>query len=161
MANYLPATYQPNWGYSGVGQQVYPQYAQPTQQPMSAAQQTQQVNPGLIWVDGEVGAKAYQMPSGWPSNQPIALWDTNDTVIYLKSTNPMGMPNPLQKARYVLEEYKQTGVGKTAIASGDAQDMSEYVKKDDMERMKHELMEAINGVNTSGTAAKRTVKGET
>ena len=59
---------------------------------------------GLIWVDGEVGAKAYQLPAGWPVNTPIALWDTNDTVIYLKSTNQMGMPNPLQIAHYQLEE---------------------------------------------------------
>ena len=77
---YLPAPYT-NWS---------------TMQP----QQTQ----GLIWVDGEVGAKAYQLPPGWPANTPLALWDTNDTVIYLKSTNQMGMPNPLQIAHYQLEE---------------------------------------------------------
>lgn len=69
-------------------------------------------NQGLIWVDGEAGAKAYQLPAGWPANTPIALWDTNDTVIYLKSHN-QGMPNPLQKARYQLEEYvpRQSGAG--------------------------------------------------
>lgn len=69
----------------------------------SAAMQPQQTQ-GLIWVDGEVGAKAYQLPPGWPANTPLALWDTNDTVIYLKSTNQMGMPNPLQIAHYQLEE---------------------------------------------------------
>ena len=159
MPNY-PVPYQNNWGYSNVGQQMYPQYQQAfAQQP---AQQMQQVQNGMgiKWVDGEVGAKAFQMPAGWPPNQPIDLWDTNDTVIYLKSINPMGMPNPLQKARYELEGVK-TGEKATGY-SGDAEakpDMSQYVKKDDMERMKQELMDAIGNVSTSG--ARRTSKGET
>lgn len=151
MAYNLPTAYQP-YGYSGVGQQMYPSYqAQPAQNV-----QTQQSGHGLIWVDGEVGAKAYQMPAGWPANQPIALWDTNDTVIYLKSVNPMGMPNPLQKAHYTLEEHKST----SQMRSGaEAPDMTGFVRKEDMERMKQELMEAINSVNTSG-ANRRPVKGE-
>ena len=151
MAYNLPATYNPTWGYSGVGQQMYPNY-QTQSMAMQPNQQNQQSGHGLIWVDGEVGAKAYQMPNGWPSNQPIALWDTNDTVIYLKSTNPMGMPNPLQKAHYRLEESKSA----SPMRSGDAEpNMGEYVRKEDMERMKQELMEAISSVNTSG---KRTAK---
>lgn len=159
MANYLPANYQQPYGYSGVGQQMYPQYNQPMMNtPQSGT--TPQGGPGLIWVDGEVGAKAYQMPSGWPPNQPIALWDSNDMVIYLKSINPMGMPNPLQKAHYTLEERKSTGMGQSGNAEPAQPDMSKYVSKDDMERMKQELMEAINGVNTSGNATRRTAKGE-
>ena len=144
MANY-PVPYQNNWGYSGIGQQMYPQYGQNTQ-PVQQTQQSAQTG-GLIWVDGEVGAKAYQLPQGLPANQPIALWDTNDTVIYLKSVNPMGMPNPLQKAHYTLEEHKSATPGR----SGDTgTDMNEYVRKDELEKMKTELMEAISNVNTSG-----------
>ena len=151
MAYNLPAAYQP-YGYSGIGQQMYQAYqAQPGQNV-----QTQQSGHGLIWVDGEVGAKAYQMPNGWPANQPIALWDTNDTIIYLKSMNPMGMPNPLQKAHYTLEEHKSAN----PMRSGDTgPDLSGYVRKEDLERMKTELMEAINGVNTSG-ANRRSAKGD-
>jgi len=145
MANY-PVPYQP-WNYSGVGQQMYPQYPQSMPNTQQTSQTTQ--TGGLIWVDGEVGAKAYQLPAGMPANQPIALWDTNDTVIYLKSVNPMGMPNPLQKAHYTLEEYKSATPGRSGAAES-THDMSEYVKKEDMERMKQELTEAINSVNTSG-----------
>ena len=144
MANY-PVPYQNNWGYSGIGQQMYPQYGQQAQ-PVQQTQQSAQTG-GLIWVDGEVGAKAYQLPQGLPANQPIALWDTNDTIIYLKSVNPMGMPNPLQKAHYTLEEHKSA----TPVRSGDTgTDMTEYVRKDELEKMKTELMEAISNVNTSG-----------
>ena len=146
--SYLPATYQPSWNYGGLNQQMYPQYQQ-----NMPAQQTQN-SPGLIWVDGEVGAKAYQMPQNWPANQPIALWDTNDTVIYLKSINPMGMPNPLQKACYKLE-----GMNSGEKVSGHAEpDMSEYVRKEDLDKMKHELMETIDGLSISGRKAAQ--KGE-
>ena len=159
MPNY-PVPYQNNWNYSGVGQQMYPQYQQSMNQMQMPAQQTSQTShggPGLIWVDGEVGAKAYQMPNGWPSNQPIALWDTNDTVIYLKSINPMGMPNPLQKAHYELEGMK-TGE-KTTGYSGDAEprpDMTQYVKKEDLERMKQDLIDTIGQMQTSGTGVRKT-----
>ena len=161
MANY-PVPYTPTWNYSGIGQQMYPQIQQSmAQMPVQQTQQTPQGGPGLIWVDGEVGAKAYQLPAGWPSNQPIALWDTNDTVIYLKSTNPMGMPNPLQKAHYTLDCMK-TGE-KTTGYSGDTEpkcnhDMSQYVKKEDMERMKQDLIDTIGQMQTSTGVRKSSVK---
>ena len=143
MPNYLPATYQPSY-YSGIGQQMYPQFQGQQTQPVPQSQQTG----GLIWVDGEVGAKAYQLPSGLPANQPVALWDTNDTIIYLKSVNPMGMPNPLQKAHYTLEEHRGTG---PATSGAELPDVTQYVRKEDMEQMKQELMDAISKVNTSGS----------
>ena len=158
MPNY-PVPYQQNWNYSGVGQQMYPQL-QGTQ--MTYANQPVQQNQqyGLIWVDGEIGAKAYQMPTGLPANTPIALWDTNDTVIYLKSVNPMGMPNPMQKARYTLEENK-SGV-RTQGFSGDTEaklDMSQYVRKEDLEKMKQDLMDTIGQMGTNGTGVRRNTKG--
>ena len=156
MPNY-PVPYQNNWGYNNVGQQMYPQYQQAyAQQPMQQNMQNQS-GMGIKWVDGEVGAKAFQMPAGWPPNQPIDLWDTNDTVIYLKSINPMGMPNPLQKARYELEGVK-TGE-KTTGYSGDPEqkaDMSQFVKKEDLERMKQDLIDTIGQMNTSGTGVRKT-----
>ena len=142
MANY-PVPYQNNWNYSGVGQQMYPQYQQSMNQ--MPVQQTSQTHNGMgiKWVDGEVGAKAYQMPAGWPPNQPIDLWDTNDTVIYLKSINPMGMPNPLQKIHYTMEEAQRPPVstqscdGKPLLPSGD------YVTRGDLEKLKEEIREAL------------------
>ena len=151
MSNY-PVPYQNPWNYSGTYSQQYPTYMQ------SMAQQAQSTSGdhGIKWVDGEVGAKAYQMPAGWPANTPIALWDTNDTVIYLKSTNPMGMPNPLQKARYKLEDYQQLG----RMSEDPAPDMSEYVRKDDLDRVKEELMETINGLSISGSSRRQAAREE-
>ena len=161
MNSYLPATYQPTWNYSGVGQQVYPQLQAQSMTPPQAPQTSGTCTHGLIWVDGEVGAKAYQLPQGLPANQPVALWDTNDTIIYLKSINPMGMPNPLQKAHYTLEEYKSTS---GTVRSGSPEpvpvmpDMSEYVRKEDLERIKQDLMDSIKSTNVSGETGRRSMR---
>jgi len=164
MANY-PVPYQNNWGYSGVGQQMYPQYQGQGMQQMGMSMgqmQPQHSGVGIKWVDGEVGAKAYQMPQGWPANQPIDLWDTNDTVIYLKSVNPMGMPNPLQKAHYTLEEYRGTGPSTPVSGAAAAEhevaampDMSQYVKKEDLERLRQDMIDTIGTMGTSGTGVSR------
>lgn len=140
--------------YSANNYSAYPsmqtQYAQPT-----ASYQAQQQPVGIIWVDGEVGAKAYQLPANWPVNAPMPLWDTNDTVIYLKSTNQMGMPNPLQKIHYTMEEVKVTPMvgnsGNTQPALP-APDMSNYVTKDDLNRIKEELKEAMTSAGKEAKA---------
>lgn len=145
-------------------QQQYSQaYQQPYQQPAMSYAQPQQQRVGIEWVDGEVGAKAFQLPVGWPANAPMPLWDTNDTVIYLKSINQMGMPNPLQKVRYTMEEQPRMSAAMSSQAtlpSGDMQqqnhampDMSEYVRKDELNQMKEELKAAITsaGTNTAET----------
>lgn len=142
-------------------QQQYSQAAQPqymVQTGNSYASQQQPV--GIVWVDGEVGAKAYQLPSGWPVNAPMPLWDTNDTIIYLKSTNQMGMPNPIQKVRYTMEEAPKSSPLMSTQAMPSAEqthlmpDMSEYVRKDELEQMKEELKAAITSAGGAAAEAK-------
>lgn len=137
-----PGYYMPSLYY---GQQSFTQPITNmpiTQQSYSPPPQQTPPAQGMIWVDGEVGAKAYQMPQGWPSGTPIALWDTNDTVIYLKSNNQMGMPNPLQKIHYTLEENKNQSMLPAGNLSG-SPDMQNYVTKSDFEQMKNELKEML------------------
>ena len=127
---YLPAPFQPTW---------YPQVPQP----VSAAPPPQQ---GLIWVDGEAAAKAYQMPAGWPANTPIALWDTNDTIIYLKSTNSMGMPNPLQIAEYQLRELRSARSGAAGREdyteqTWDEERQNKFASKQELQELKDMIME--------------------
>ena len=69
--NGFPATYQP----------IYPQYQPP-------AQSTPQQN-GIIWVQGEAGAKSYMVAPG----QTVQLWDSEEKIIYLKSADTSGMPS--------------------------------------------------------------------
>lgn len=129
--NFYPAS------YNGVGQASFAPYVQ---QPMMQ-QSTSTQYKSMEWVEGEVGAKAFQMPQGWPANQPIPLWDSTDTVIYLKSWSPMGMPNPMQKLHYNMEEQKTLPQGN--VSGTEASDMSQYVTKSDFESMKNELKEML------------------
>lgn len=88
----------------------------------------------MEWVEGEVGAKAYQMPQGWPANQPIPLWDSTDTVIYLKSWSPMGIPNPMQKLPYTMPETQNT-----AVLQGTSGAAVDFATKDDITSLREEI----------------------
>ena len=133
----LPAAYQ-NSSYAAAPQMMPQQSYQ--MQPMN------QSMPGtLIWVDGEVGARAWQFPQGWPVNTPVALWDTNDYIIYLKSMNSMGIPNPIQKVHYTMDEVQQPALMAGQSGTPAAQPaMADYVTKDDMKSMEERIMAAFN-----------------
>lgn len=140
------STYGQMYG-TGYGQNLYPQQLQPIQ-PQSFGQ-NMPVEGEIKWVDGEVGAKAHQIPAG--TTKPVALWDTNDTVIYLKSMNQYGIPNPIQKIYYRMEEVSQKPMGndQARLESGAVQpeqkpDMTGYIRREEMESMKEELMKAIH-----------------
>lgn len=47
------------------------------------------VNSGLIWVQGEAGAKSYIVAP----NNTVPLWDTERQTVYLKSCDASGMPS--------------------------------------------------------------------
>lgn len=62
---------------------IPPMYAQPAVNPQSPAQDT-----GIIWVQGEAGAKAYMVAPG----NTVVLWDSESNTIYIKSADMAGMP---------------------------------------------------------------------
>lgn len=61
-------------------------YSGQYQQPQPASQSS---NNGVIWVQGEEGAKAYMVAPG----NTVQLWDVENPVIYLKSADVSGMPS--------------------------------------------------------------------
>lgn len=82
-------------GISGYPQQGYYNNPMPDrvtpyggqyQQPQPASQSS---NNGVIWVQGEEGAKAYMVAPG----NTVQLWDVENPVIYLKSADVSGMPS--------------------------------------------------------------------
>lgn len=91
----------------------------------------------MEWVEGEVGAKAYQKPAELPANQPIPLWDSTDTVIYLKSWSPMGIPNPMQKLRYEMPEPQNAMTLQNNAQSGATN--SDFATKDDLNSLRDEI----------------------
>lgn len=132
--NFFPVTYPQQYSTG-----MNPQLAQtPGQQGYSG---TPAIKP-MEWVEGEIGAKAFQMPQGWPANQPIPLWDSTDTVIYLKSWSQMGIPNPLQKLKYEMPQSQNQQMLQSGNMSGTANN-GEYITKEDFEAFKTEIRESM------------------
>ena len=68
------------------------QMAQPYQERLSQMQapvHNPQVNQGLLWVSGEVGAKSYLVAP----NSTVLLMDSDAQRFYLKSADNSGMPS--------------------------------------------------------------------
>ena len=108
-----------------------------TQYPYYNQSYTQNIK-SMEWVDGEVGAKAFQMPAGWPPETPIVLWDSTEKKIFLKSWNNAGMANPMQELDYTIKERVNPAMLPPSI-SGETQDMSKYATKEDFEELKKEI----------------------
>lgn len=87
---------QPYNGYFNMGYQ-YPGYTQP--------QQTQQQSSGIIWVQGEAGAKSYLVAP----NTTVQLWDSEAQVIYLKSADASGMPS-MKIIDYTIRDVNQNHI---------------------------------------------------
>lgn len=58
-------------------------------QPMQQPAQPPQTNQGLLWVQGEAGAKSYLVAP----NTTVLLMDSEGSRFYLKSTDNAGMPS--------------------------------------------------------------------
>ena len=99
MAYYAPF-YRPTY-YDPVQQnpmgQYNPQYQQPVTPP-TAQTVSQQGNSGLIWVQGEAGAKSFLVAPG----NTVMLMDSEGERFYLKSADASGMPMPLR-----IFDYKE------------------------------------------------------
>ena len=81
--------------------QYYPQQAQMQGAQMSLPNQPQQT--GIIWVQGEAGAKSYLVAP----NTTVQLWDSERQVIYLKSADASGMPS-MKILDYTIRDRLQT-----------------------------------------------------
>lgn len=120
----------------------YPQYTYGYPQNQSYANNNIK---SMEWVDGEIGAKAFQMPAGWPAETPIALWDNSEKKIYLKSWNQMGMANPMQESCYEIKERTNPALLPGNI-SGD--NGGQYVTRNDFEQLKQEIQELARSIQT-------------
>ena len=99
---------------------------QPVQQMPTPAQQT---NNGLVWVQGEAGAKSFLVAPGCT----VMLMDSEGERFYLKSADASGMPLPLRVFEYKerTETAQQTAGG--SVATFDDLD-NKFVTRDEFER---------------------------
>ena len=142
MANY---PYQPMpQPYADRLAQLQNQYQQAVNVPQM--QPTQQVNQGLLWVSGEVGAKSYLVAP----NSTVLLMDSDSSRFYLKSADNAGMPN-----LRIFEYTEVTGTPQNApqATNTDLKDLdSKYVKREEYEGLKRQyesIMERLDNINSN------------
>ena len=108
--SYFPQTYQPYYQQPMYQQTQQPQMMQsPTPAQQSSA--SQPMSSGIIWVQGEAGAKSYLVAP----NTTVQLWDSERQTIYLKSADASGMPS-IKTLDYTIREMPQNNV---SVASND------------------------------------------
>lgn len=119
---------------------MYPSYYQPmnysSQNYSNQNGNQQQATANLIWVQGENAAKAYPVASG----QSVLLMDSEDSVMYIKSTDQSGMPQPLRIFEYKEKTGHQNASG---IASKPSE---EYVSRKEFEAFRDDVRREIKGI---------------
>lgn len=123
-------------------QRQMPQFPQPVQPP--------QANQGLLWVQGETGAKSYLMAP----NTTVLLMDSEGSRFYLKSTDNAGMPS-LRTFEYT--EVVQNAPQATQTATEDLD--SKYVTRSEYDALQAKYAEIMDKLDsfravpdTGGTA---------
>lgn len=118
----FPATYQPMNYHNYQPVNNYPV------NPYNQQSQPVQNTGGLIWVQGEAGAKSYMVAP----NTTVQLWDSENQVIYLKSADASGMPS-IKTLEYKLREEPQTVFPANPINNMD------YATKAELEALRSDL----------------------
>lgn len=101
----------------------------------------------MISVDGEMAARAWQMPAGVAPGTVIPLWDVDMVHVYFKSVDNYGRLNPMRKARIVFEDEPQNLPEGQSGMSGNEQ----YVSKADFDAFRNEMRQMMGGKNQNGS----------
>lgn len=129
--SYFPVGYQPAQAY--YPQYVYPQAQQtqnvPSVQPTQPQQGNQPMTSGIIWVQGEAGAKSYLVAP----NTTVQLWDSERQTIYIKSADASGMPS-IKTLDYTIREMPQNNVSFSPEATSTA-----FATKDEVNLLANEI----------------------
>ena len=142
MTNYGP--YQPMpQPYADRLTQLQNQYNQAVNVPQMQTVPQQQVNQGLLWVSGEVGAKSYLVAP----NSTVLLMDSDAQRFYLKSADNAGMPS-LRIFEY--SEITNAPQNVPQALNTDLKELdSKYVKREEYEGLKRQyesIMERLDSM---------------
>ena len=118
---YEPAQQNPTGQFN---QQFQPPTAPPATQPMA-----QQGNNGLIWVQGEAGAKSYIVAPG----NTVMLMDSEGERFYLKSADASGMPMPLRIFEY-KERTETPSQASSAPVTAQSVNLDNFVTREEFEQ---------------------------
>lgn len=119
----------------------YPQmYYQPQYQTPTIQQPQQPTNNGIIWVQGEAGAKSYLVAP----NNTVQLWDSEEQVIYLKSADASGMPS-MKVLDYTIRNANSSSVVPTAVQAEDR-----YVTKEELKAFQETIERRLQTLSERG-----------
>lgn len=102
----------------------------PTQISVAPTTPTQNEN-GIMWVQGEAGAKSYLVGAG----RSVLLMDSESSRFYIKSTDNSGMPMPLR-----IFEYKEVTTQAPVVTPEAGQ---KYVTHDELKKWTNDLLGRI------------------
>ena len=116
-----------NNGFPVNYQQMYPQYNFVPQQQYNQPVVQQPVNDtGILWVQGEAGAKSWAVAPG----KSVMLMDSESNTFYIKSSDQSGMPMPLR----IFDYTERTGQQNHAQAAQHVEfDTSRFVTWDKLD----------------------------
>lgn len=124
---YQPTYYNPTPARQDM--QYNQQFQQPMAQPTPQTPTAQQSGNGLIWVQGEAGAKSYLVAPG----NTVMLMDSEGERFFLKSADASGMPLPLRTF-----EYKETNEAACKASGGSVSGLDKlddrFVTREEFER---------------------------
>ena len=124
--NYIP----------GVPIYTAPQSTNYSYQPQPPVQN--QIEDSTIWVEGENAAKSYIMKR----NSRLALWDSTDKKIYLKTIDNEGKPSTITLKYEIIEPKKPEDI---------------YITKEEFNDVMTNLTNAINDLKGALTNVKSSV----
>ena len=96
--------------------------------------QPQMTTQNLIRVNGIDGAKAYQMPA----NSTVALFDNNEDIMYIKTTDGAGFP-----------AIRTFAFNEVVANTNPIQDTADYVTRDEFNKLKEELLNGKQSISRS------------
>lgn len=129
--NYIPQFYQP-------------QYASP-----QVSNNQQNISAGITWVQGENAAKSYPVAAG----QSVLLMDSENSVMYIKSTDQSGMPLPLRIFDYIERVNNPSESVKEQLSDVN------YVTKEEFDIFKDEIKSELKRSRINRNQSKEVEKG--
>lgn len=125
---------------NGFPMTYYPQYPQynyvPQQQVMQQPTAQQPVNEnGILWVQGEAGAKSWAVAPG----KSVMLMDSEANTFYIKSSDASGMPMPLRIFDYTERTVQQMS-NHPQVRQQPEIDTSKFVTREEFDKKVTELL---------------------
>lgn len=119
-------------------------YMRGMQQQPQMQQQPRQNN-GLIWVQGEAGAKSHPLNPG----ETALLMDSEDGVFYIKTVDVSGMPLPLRTFDYAERTASTATTQNSSAETAKAFNSDKFITREEFNAKMSEMAQFVQGIRAS------------